>query len=160
MCWRTRAWYCANSGASRGSVGSARSSRMRSASAAERRVISSIIASASCQRHKPQETRLAHWREHERRVDVLDLNAVEQQDHTSPAQRLERDSDLALGIERAPPLALGSIERALRLGRRDPSDQARRIVGVVVAFDLGRNAGTHDLACAHLTSLESELWPL
>src|SRR5262249_3292918 len=71
-----------------------------------------------------------------------------------------RDLDLMRGIERAPPLASRPVQRSLRLGGRYPPDQARRLVGVVVAFNLGRHAGAPDLAGTHPPSLEPELWSL
>ena len=54
----------------------------------------------------------------ERGVEILDLNAVEHQDHAAFAHGLERDLDLALGIERAAALAPRAVEHAFRLGRR------------------------------------------
>src|SRR5262245_20799728 len=84
------------------------------ATASESRIMSFVMTSASRERQKPQEARHARRREQQWRVEILNLNAIEQQDHTALANGLERDIDLTFGVERAAPLAPCSIEPALR----------------------------------------------
>src|SRR5262249_12020315 len=71
------------------------------------------------------------------------------------ADHLEGDLDLALGIQRPPPVAPGGVERALRLSRREPVERSR-LLGAVVALDLGSDTGAHDVASAHLARLKRE----
>src|SRR5262249_54568941 len=95
--------------------------------------------------------------QHERRVDILDLNPVEHQDHAALAHRLERHLDLALQIERATPFTAWPIEGALRIGRHDRPDEARRLVHAVMALDPHPHTAAHALARTHCAHRKREL---
>src|SRR5260370_34460037 len=119
----------------RGSPGATPICCSRAASAARKRSRSSAMASASDQGNELQESRFTDRRDDERRIEIVHLHAVEQDDHAVLAHCLERDLDLSLGIEPAFRTAF-AVELALLLRRRDEADEAPPGRVAVVALDL------------------------